>query len=260
MFKKTQVAGVVALMAGSSISIGADAGEVVNKFLKSNSKSVVEVQAEKLSDDIPIPRQLKSKEIKPTRKRSVRVAQKPKSVLQLSEERVESVDLSRNRDADAEEAKLNAEAKRIESSVERKMQSLERSLKREEKRLESRLEELAVKRTKALEQGSVETLKRIEKSEKQAITDYDKRVERLLSAVARTQPAPIERAIGSKVSSSTQSRQSGRQPQRSSTSSRLKKTVPSWNRQKTTQAPRATQPTPKPQPQQKRRFKLWPFR
>jgi|GEM_PF-3787229 len=255
MFTKSQVAGVLALLAGGSITTAADPGEVINKFLKNETKSVVEVQSNKLRDVIPT--QVKSEEIviKPARRTPVRVAQRPKSVLSLSEDRVKEDDLSR--DADAEEAKLNAEAKRIESSVERKMRSLERSLKREEQRLESRLEELASKRDKALADGKVDTLKRIESSEKQAVLDYEKRVERLLATVSRTQPAPIERAIGSKVSSSSQSRKSARTPNRQSASSMMKKAVPSWNRPKPNQARTAPKPQPKPQ---KRRFKLWPFR
>lgn len=201
---------------------------------------------------------------------------------------------------DEEDAK--AKAKKIESTVDRRMQSLERSLKREEKRLESRLEELGRRREKALQKGEVDSLERIQKAEKQAVADYDRRIERLLSAISKSEPAAIQRSIGSKASSISGSKSSSgrssigsglsgsssfagsrsttRRPSSRSTISPLTKQpsplnppvgrrAPSWNRSqpsrptaKSIQSPIGPK-APKVEPQrtqQKRRFKLWPFR
>lgn len=227
---------------------------------------------------------------------SVRVAARPK-ILDFGEFKkkapkkisIPEPKLSFEKD-ETEDAKV--EAKKIESTVDRRMQSLERSLKREEKRLESRLEELGRRREKSLEKGDVDQLERIQKAEKQAVIDYDRRIERLLAAISKSQPAPIQRSIGSKPSSSLSrsskpsslngnssfsgSRSATRRPSSRSSISPLmrqpsplnppigRRGAPNWNGNSvppkaSPAGPRPSAPKPEPS-KQKRRFKLWPFR
>ena len=208
----------------------------------------------------------------------IRVAQRPpsiKSILRLDEKKKsggpkEVVIPEPSIDFDSkEEDRALEQQKKVESSVDRRMKSLERSLKREESRLESRLQELGKKRDKALEKGDVEALGRIEKAEKQAVVDYDRRIERLLAAMAKSTPAPVQRAVGSKNSTrpgTTRMTGSRSSSSRSPMSSLLKNGSPSWNRSSSSKAIKQPAPIkpaaePKaPKAPQKRRFKLWPFR
>lgn len=207
-----------------------DAWDLINKFLNESA-------AKSDSDKAPTPE-----------RQPIKVAQH-KSVLRLSDEKVSAAEsdaslpkpVSTIGEEDYEKAK--AEKKRIESGVDRKIASLERSLAREERRLEERLETLNKKREQALAKGDEKLLKQIESLEKKAVTDYERRIERLLvAAEPKATRSPVQNAVG-------------RQQSRPQTS-------PSWNKSsgKTRASNQPTRPKPAPKPApQKRRLRLWPF-
>lgn len=266
---------LTAIFVSGPTVFGADALPMLDKFLDSSAgraksgatSRAIEVPHVPVTIVKPATQSTGSSEVAPLRE-SARVAQARRAVLRLSDENSPTLADPISRTVDpvsetidsAKEAKISAAAKQAESAIDRKMQSMQRSLEREEKQLGTRLSELGRQRELALEKSDEKKLQRIETLEKNAVTDYEKRVNRILASMSAPQnsarPVPIERAVGSQRSNA--------------------RTVPAPARTRASSAPVGSsvrqmspamkRPAPRPQPKPKqevparRRFRLWPFK
>lgn len=167
---------------------------------------------------------------------SVRVARAPKSVMSLSDEKLNQKAFRVSGNAKSVDPKaLEAQRVRAEAEIDRQMKSLEGSLAREEQRLNARLAELGKKREAALRKEDEKLLKQIEQAEKQAIGEYEARVQRLLNSAMSASKQPYGA--------------SGKRAQQGGPTAR---TAP-------TAATKPKSPADEDNAPRRRRFKLWPF-
>lgn len=189
--------------------------------------------------------------------------------------------------SEMDEVKSSAEIKRIEANVKQRVDTLQVQLEAEEKRLQSKLAEFNSKREAALAKSDEATLKRIEKAEQSAVSNYEQRVQRLLSTAlpssqampiaSQEQPATrsINRTNARTGTRSTPNQQPIERPVATKQPSKL--TRPAWARpkpavptgsqpryqtapsQQRTSSPSAAAKQPTKQPV-KKRFRLWPFK
>lgn len=163
----------------------------------------------------------------------------------------------------AQQRSANQANQRAERLVNQQLNSIQQRLAHEEKRIESRLKQLANQREVALKKEDTAALKRIEKLEKQAISNYDAQVSRIIKA-SEQQAARAARGQGSgSAASPNQSLRSVPKtpspPQtrgvQAPSSSRAKSNRPTSSRRKE----EAREESDRRDSQPRRRFRLWPF-
>lgn len=211
------------------------------------------LQDTKFEEVIPMRRSILARP-KPTQ-----MAQKPRSILDLGDEKITPTAAPLPAPAPATpglvDPKLDqenaAERKRMDTQLDRRMQSLQRLLQKEERKLEARLSDLNKKRELALEKADEKALKELEATEKQAVSDYEKRVQRLLDSATKTKdPQVTKKTAGTRPGLGSQPRNGNRFlkfPPRSPYGSGFSRNP-------------AAEPAKKPEEPPKRRFRLWPFR
>lgn len=208
---------------------GDDTVDLINRHLMSIKSSP---QPAAPSQDSPQRNKVSNEE-----RKSVRIATAPKSVMSLSDENLKQpTQIAHDGPVSVDGNALEAQRVRAEADINRRMSALESSLSREENTLNTRLAALGKQREVALQKEDEKLLKQIEQAERQAITEYESRVQRLLDSAMSTTKQPSNPSVD----------------RQQATSGAAQRTAP-------TAATKPRSPVNSEDTSKRRRFKLWPF-